>query len=86
MAETNIEQVQEALQRQIAQAQKEGAVRDVLRALDPQPTDYPLDYAALLHRLEEVVARELNTQGEQNGTVRPDAGSPGLGDASVPGP
>lgn len=68
---TNIEQVQEALQRDIAQRQKETAVRNCLMALDPQVTDQGLDYAALLHRLEEVVARELNSpqQGADDGTI-----------------
>lgn len=57
----------EAIQAQKAadarQASSQQAVRRVLAELDYQAGDTHLDYPALLHRLEEVIARELTTLG-----------------------
>jgi hypothetical protein len=59
MAEsTNIEALQDQRNQETLQLYRRNALRHTLSVLDPQPGDVALDYAALVTRLQEVLARE----------------------------
>lgn len=63
LAQTPIDALQAQKAQESAQAVKEQALRQLLRVLDPQPSDYKLPYRQVLVRLEEVIAKELQSQG-----------------------
>lgn len=59
MADTpNLETLQAQQNQETLQIYRRNALRHALSVLDPQPGDVALDYAALVVRLQEVLARE----------------------------
>jgi len=63
MAEsTNIEALQDQRNQETLQIYRRNALRHTLSVLDPQPGDVGLDYAGLVARLQEVLAREADPE------------------------
>lgn len=61
---TNIETIQATKAQEGRQAVTEQVLRHLLSVLDPQPSDYKLPYRQVLARLQEVIAKEIEQQGE----------------------
>lgn len=63
MSSVSLDALVEAKAYDAQQAVKDHALRQCLRAIDPQPSDYKLPYRQVLVRLAKVIARELQALG-----------------------